>query len=65
MAKLTKLLMHCSGPHDSTGIGNVYGDFFMGCENDTEQPEIIVSEGTADILRFFLFVKPYFNPVSG
>ena len=64
MAKMTKLLMHCSGPHDATGIGHVDGDFDMGCENDTEQLEMILSEGTADILRFFLFVKPYFNPVS-
>ena len=62
---MTKLLMHCSGPHDTTGIGNLDGDFDMGCENETEQLEMTLSEGTADILRFFLFVKPYFNPVSG
>lgn len=56
--------MYCSGPHDTTGIVNVDGDFDMGCENDTEQPSLIVSKGTEDILRFFVFVKPYFNPVS-
>eukprot|EP00804_Cyclotella_cryptica_P029515 CCRYP_011313-RA/>CCRYP_011313-RA protein AED:0.03 eAED:0.02 QI:169/0.87/0.88/1/1/1/9/224/2315 len=64
VAKLTKLLMHCSGPPGATGIGNVDDDFDMGCQNDTEQHAIQVSDGTSDILRFFLFVKPYFNPSS-
>ena len=32
--------------------------------DDSESATVKISDGTRDILRFFSFVKPYFNPVS-
>jgi hypothetical protein len=55
VGKLTKLLMYCSGPEESVGSD---GDVDM----DGGGAVVEISDGTRDILRFFSFVKPYFNP---
>ncbi len=55
VAKLTKLLIFCCGKND--GMEGV------GAEgNDTINDAPPVSHGTEDLLRFFSFVGPYFNP---
>lgn len=61
MAKLSKLLMYCSGASSSD---NSLGDSDMNMDSNAESRVTEISEGTRDILRFFSFVKPYFNPVS-
>jgi hypothetical protein len=67
LGKLCKLFMHCSGPscnNINTETGSD-GDNDMKCEDDTQSTQVMgVSDGTRDILRFFSFIKPYFNPVS-
>jgi hypothetical protein len=57
VGRLTKLLMFCCGKHNATTPEDAM-DLSSG---DDQQPSEL-SEGTRDVLRFFLFVKPYFNP---
>jgi len=52
VGRLTKLLMFCSGPHTTIEANDAIMD------SDESQ----LSEGTAEILSFLNFVKPYFNP---
>lgn len=55
VAKLSKLLVFCSGKNDmTTGQGQS-----LETTSDETPP---VSHGTEDLLRFFSFVGPYFNP---
>jgi hypothetical protein len=61
VGRLAKLLIYCSGPFSNNASG---GSDDMECECEMQSIEIDLSEGTRDILRFFSFVKPYFNPVS-
>eukprot|EP00986_Skeletonema_menzelii_P015974 scaffold13200_cov175-Skeletonema_menzelii.AAC.3 len=44
--------MFCSGPHSTLEANDV--------NMDSEEPQL--SEGTAELLSFLNFVKPYFNP---
>ena len=52
VGRLTKMIMFCSGP------GKAVGPAGAAAGGDAA----IVSEGTADTLRFLSFVTPYFNP---
>ena len=52
VGRVTKLLMFCSGPHSTLEVNDV--------NMDSEEPQL--SEGTAELLSFLNFVKPYFNP---
>jgi len=52
VGRLTKLLMFCSGPHATIETNDA--------GMDSEAPKL--SEGTAELLSFLNFVKPYFNP---
>ena len=54
VAKVSKLLIFCCGKNDDINDG----DTNINASTD----EIPVSNGTEDILRFFSFVGPYFNP---
>ena len=51
VAKVAKLLIFCCGKND--GIEQA---------SDSTSDGKVVSDGTEDILRFFSFVGPYFNP---
>ena len=52
VGRLTKLLMFCSGPHAAT----------IKVDDGDDGGNSDISEGTAELLTFLNFVKPYFNP---
>lgn len=55
VAKLSKLLVFCCGKNDV--VMEVYGS-----PGEPPEDNLSVSHGTEDLLRFFSFVGPYFNP---